>query len=124
MSRYENCTSISPECPVEETVYGYYPSLGANAWGTAFFGVCCIVNLFLGWRYKTWTYMIAMCLATATSCAGYAGRVLMHDNPWDDSAFMLQIITLTFSPAFNSAAIVRLASLPYWTIQLTSSLST
>jgi hypothetical protein len=97
--RYDNCTDITPECPIEETIYGYYPSLGANGWGAGF------VNLFLGWRYKTWTYMIAMTLATFTSCLGYVGRVLMHDNPWDEPAFMLQIITLTFSPAFNSAAI-------------------
>lgn len=109
MSNFENCTSISPECPVEETVYGYYPSLAANGWGAGFFGLCFLVNIYLGWRYKTWTYMIAMSLATATSSIGYAGRVMMNDNPWDDPAFMLQIITLTFSPAFNSAAIVRVA---------------
>ncbi|ETN42718.1 uncharacterized protein HMPREF1541_01876 [Cyphellophora europaea CBS 101466] len=101
----ENCTSISPECPVEETIYGYYPSLSANAWGAGFFGLCFFVNAYLGWRYRLWTYMLAMCLATATSSAGYGGRIIMHDNPWDEPGFMLQIITLTFSPAFNSAAI-------------------
>lgn len=112
MSQYQNCTDITPECPVEGTIYGYYPSLGANGWGAGFFGLCFFVNAYLGWRYKMWTYMIAMCLATFTSSIGYVGRVLMHDNPWDDNAFMLQIITLTFSPAFNSAAIVSSAISP------------
>jgi hypothetical protein len=103
----DNCTSISPECPIEETIYGYYPSLGANSWGVAFFGLCCLINIALGWRFKTWTYMIAMVLATFTSSLGYVGRIIMHNNPWNEPGFMLQIILLTFSPAFNSAAIVR-----------------
>jgi hypothetical protein len=112
MSQYDNCTDISPACPVEETIYGYYPSLGANGWGAGFFGLCLFVNIFLGWRYKLWTYMIAMCLACLTSTLGYIGRILMNDNPWDEPSFLLQIITLTFSPAFNSAAIVSQHSLP------------
>ena len=105
----DNCTSISPACPIEETIYGYYPSLGANAWGVGFFGLCLIVNIGLGWRFKTWTYMLAMVLATFTSSLGYVGRVIMHNNPWDETGFMIQIILLTFSPAFNSAAIVGLS---------------
>lgn len=99
-----NCTDITLACPVELTVYGYYPSIGANAYAVAVFSVCLVVNLALGWRFRTWTYLIAMSLACATSVGGYAGRIAMHDNPWS-SAFELQIILLTFSPAFNSAAI-------------------
>lgn len=26
-----NCTSVSPQCPVDQTIYGYTPNLGANA---------------------------------------------------------------------------------------------
>jgi hypothetical protein len=55
-----DCTEVSEQCPVENSIYGYYPNLEANAFFTALFAVCCVVNLFLGWRYKTWTYMVAM----------------------------------------------------------------
>lgn len=43
---------------MEATLYGYYPSLGWNAFFVGIFGICCIVNLGLGIRYKTWTYMV------------------------------------------------------------------
>ncbi|KAI4211037.1 MAG: hypothetical protein LQ351_006157 [Letrouitia transgressa] len=35
--RYENCTQVTPECPSEATIYGYYPNLGANIFFLAFF---------------------------------------------------------------------------------------
>jgi hypothetical protein len=31
------CTDVTPQCPVEHTIYGYYPSIGANAFFTIFF---------------------------------------------------------------------------------------
>ncbi|KPI35282.1 Sphingoid long-chain base transporter RSB1 [Cyphellophora attinorum] len=86
-----NCTDITPACPVELTVYGYYPTISANAYAVAVFSLSLVVNLALGYRFRTWTYLIAMGLACATSIGGYAGRLAMHDNPWS-SAFELQII--------------------------------
>ncbi|KIX02828.1 uncharacterized protein Z518_08771 [Rhinocladiella mackenziei CBS 650.93] len=105
MSSGDNCTDVTPECPVELSVYGYRPSIPANAFFAGFFGICCIVNLGLGIRYKTWTYMIALCLACLTETIGYVGRILMHDNPFADPGFMSQICCLIIAPAFNSAAI-------------------
>lgn len=104
-SSTDDCLSISLQCPVEATIYGYYPSLPANAFAVAVFAICLIVNVALGCRYKTWTYLIAVILACSTSTAGYAGRIIMHDNPWDGVGFKLQAVTLTFSPAFNAAAV-------------------
>lgn len=53
------CTAITDECTVERTIYGYYPSLGANAFFVAFFSLGFILNLAFGIRYKTWTYMVS-----------------------------------------------------------------
>lgn len=64
----QNCTSESIYCPVEFTIYGYEPSLGANAFFCAFFAICCLINFVAGIRFKTWTYMIALvfgCLGEA-----------------------------------------------------------
>jgi hypothetical protein len=52
------CVEVGPECHVEGTLYGYYPSIGANAFFVAFFALCLVVQLGLGIRYKTWTYMV------------------------------------------------------------------
>ena len=54
------CDNVSPDCPVEVSIYGYYPSLPANAFFAAFFGVCLVIQLALGFRYKTWTFLIAL----------------------------------------------------------------
>ncbi|KAH0840515.1 putative RTA1 domain protein [Fonsecaea pedrosoi] len=100
-----DCNEVSEQCPVEASIYGYYPTLGSNAFFSALFGLCFIINLGLGWRYRTWSYMTAMTLACISSCIGYVGRCLMHRNPYDSVGFEIQICCLTFAPAFNAAAI-------------------
>ncbi|KAJ4299022.1 hypothetical protein N0V90_004266 [Kalmusia sp. IMI 367209] len=101
----DTCTAVGPGCPVEATLYGYYPSLPWNAFFVGFFGLCCVLNLGLGIRYKTWTYMIALCLGCGAEAAGYIGRVMMHNNPYNDIGFQIQICLLIISPAFVSAGI-------------------
>jgi len=100
------CTKVSlPNCPVQRTVYGYYPSLSANAFFCAWFGVFLLLNLILGIRYKTWTYMLALTLGCLTEIIGYIGRIMMHYNPWSVTGFQMQICCIILGPAFNSAAI-------------------
>lgn len=99
------CTEISPECTLADSIYGYYPSLAANAFFLAWFALFLILNLVLGLRYKTWSYMVAMCLACVAEALGYVGRILLHHNPYDSVGFEIQICCLILAPAFNSAAI-------------------
>ncbi|EXJ91245.1 hypothetical protein A1O1_04355 [Capronia coronata CBS 617.96] len=105
MSSTDECVDVSPECPVQASIYGYYPNLGANAFFLAFFALCLLLNLGLGIRYKTWTYMVALCLGCLTELIGYVGRLIMRGNPFADSGFITQICCLIIAPAFNSAAI-------------------
>lgn len=100
-----DCNEVSEACPVQASIYGYYPILACNAFFAALFGICFIVNIGLGCRYRTWTYMLAMGLACAAGCIGYIGRCIMHDNPFDSLGFEMQICCLTFSPALNSAGL-------------------
>lgn len=100
-----NCDAVSENCPVEASIYGYYPTIGWNAFFAALFGLCFFVNLYFGLRFRTWTYMLAMSGACITSTVGYAGRVVMHDNPFGLQGFQMQICALTMSAAFNAAAI-------------------
>ncbi|KAF2123538.1 RTA1-domain-containing protein [Dothidotthia symphoricarpi CBS 119687] len=101
----ESCLKVGPGCPVEGTLYGYYPSLPANAFFAAVFALCFILQLIFGIKYKTWTYMIALGLGCVSEAAGYGGRIMMHANPFDDNGFQLQICLLIISPAFISAGI-------------------
>ena len=54
------CLAISPDCTIEKTTYGYYPSLAGNAFFAAFFGVLLVAQLFQGLKWKSWTYLIAL----------------------------------------------------------------
>lgn len=101
----EWCTSVTPECPVDATVYGYYPSLPWNAFFAATFGLAFILQLLLGIRYKTYTYMIGVGLGCLGELIGYIGRIMLHDNPYSDTGFTIQIVLLIFSPAFLAAGI-------------------
>jgi hypothetical protein len=77
----------------------------ANAFFAAFFGLALLIQLFLGIRYKTWTYMIAIVLGCLAECVGYIGRIMMSNNPYDDNGFKIQIVLLIFAPAFLAAGI-------------------
>lgn len=59
----DTCTQVGPDCPVEGTILGYYPDIGVNAAYAGFFALCAIINLGLGLRYKTWTYMVSVLLS-------------------------------------------------------------
>ncbi|KAJ9617560.1 hypothetical protein H2204_013691 [Knufia peltigerae] len=98
-----NCT-ISV-CPVELSIYGYRASLPLSVALIALYGVCCIVQIGLGWRYKTWGFMTAMLLGCIDEILGYVGRIMMYKNPWNHDAFIMQIVLITIGPVFFSAAI-------------------
>ncbi|KAF9699448.1 hypothetical protein EKO04_002093 [Ascochyta lentis] len=99
------CTQVTPECPVEGTIYGYYPSIGWNSAFAGFFGLALLINVFLGIRYRTWSFAIAMSLGCIGELVGYIGRIIMWNNPFDEAGFQMQICCLIIAPAFVSAAI-------------------
>lgn len=96
---------ISPLCPVEQTIYGYYPSLPANAFFLAVFAALTLSNLVLGLRFRTYTYTVAMFFGCFGEAIGYVGRLLLHRNPYSQVGFQIQICCLILSPAFIAAAI-------------------
>ncbi|KAE8451356.1 hypothetical protein EG329_003985 [Mollisiaceae sp. DMI_Dod_QoI] len=102
---YHNCNSVSPECPVSGTTYGYTPNLGANAFFCAFFGLFLAANVLLPFKYKTWTYGTIISLGALCEVIGYVGRIIMHSNPWSDAGFEAQICCLIIAPSFFAAAL-------------------
>lgn len=100
------CTEVTPDCPVEGTLYGYYPNLGANAFFAAFFGFCFLIQLGLGIKYRTWTYLIALGFGCVGEMIGYIGRIMLNENPYaENGGFEMQICCLIISPAFISAGV-------------------
>lgn len=76
---YNNCTHLSDVCPIQGTIYGYRPSLPFNALFLGIFAASTAVHLFQGWHYKTWSFLIAMCIGGFCEVAGEVGRLLMYD---------------------------------------------
>ncbi len=84
-----NCTL--DVCPVQASVYGYRPSLPANITFIALYGLVMVIHAYLGVRWKTWWFSGCVLIGAINAIIGYAGRVLMWYNPFNFSAFMIQI---------------------------------
>ncbi|KAL4815747.1 RTA1 like protein-domain-containing protein [Aspergillus spinulosporus] len=92
-------------CPLSMASFEYIPRLWAQILFMGLFGLAFLIHFFLGIRYKTYTFMVAMMLGLAGEVVGYGGRVLLHDNPFNDDAFLQYLVALTIAPAFLTAAI-------------------
>lgn len=91
-----NCT-VSV-CPVALSVYGYRPSLPGSISLIALYSICALIQIIMGWRYKTWGFMAAMLLGCIDEIMGYVGRVLYYQNPWGQAGFLMQIGKLCLTP--------------------------
>ncbi|KAF4457887.1 Sphingoid long-chain base transporter RSB1 [Fusarium austroafricanum] len=103
----DNCKSVSSECPVEDTIYGYVPNMGGNAFYAIIFGVCTLVQAYYLIRYwQKWKgYTILVLLGCLMECGGYACRMLMSKNPWDGGSTSIQFVLLMIGPSFLAAAL-------------------
>ncbi|KAI5240882.1 parasitic phase-specific protein PSP-1 [Aureobasidium subglaciale] len=103
-TRPAHCTKDT--CPASYSIYGYAPNLGANAFFVALFAISCLVFCYQARLYRTWLgFSIAMILGTSLESIG----------------FKLNIVLLTFAPAFLTAGIYLL--LKQLTISLAPALS-
>ncbi|KAJ4250191.1 hypothetical protein NW762_012006 [Fusarium torreyae] len=105
MGTFDNCTEVTPACPVEATTYGYTPALGPNAALLAIFAICAIVQIAVGIWKRVYSYSIAIAVGSAIEAVGYGGRLAMHNNPWSSSGFTIQITCLIIGPSFVAAGI-------------------
>jgi len=100
-----SCTKVSIYCPVEKTVLGYYPSLGANAFLAAGFGACMIGLVATGVMKKTWGYSFALTAGCILEFAGYVARTQLHYNPFNQDAFKTQICAIVLGPTLICVSI-------------------
>lgn len=94
-------------------VFNYQPNLGANAFFGVVFALCLMVQLFFGIKHKTWGYMAAMLLGLLLEVVGYAGRIMLNSNPFNNDAFLQYLVTLTIAPALFTAAVSVFIALSY-----------
>ena len=92
-------------CPISKSVFEYRPSLGANAAFLALFALTGLAHVAQGIITKKRAFWISVALGCLTEVIGYAGRLMMWNNPFDGNGFLIQICCLTIAPAFFAAAI-------------------
>ncbi|KEY71918.1 hypothetical protein S7711_09121 [Stachybotrys chartarum IBT 7711] len=102
---FDTCDRVSPECPVEYTLYGDFFTLGATATYAAIFGGFLTAQVPLTLRAKTWSYGAWLAAGTAFECIGYICRCVMSQNPWNYDAFVGQYLCLVLGPTLAAAAI-------------------
>ena len=83
----------------------YLPTVAGNALYAAIFGLLVICQIGFGIRYKTWGYMIALLCGLVIEIVGYIGRIMMHNNIFDNNSFIMYLVCLTIAPAFLGAGI-------------------
>lgn len=70
VARERECVSVSEECPVTESFYGYAPSNPPNATLLALFGLALIVHSAQAIYYRTWGTFIAFSLGCLSEVIG------------------------------------------------------
>ena len=104
MPHLKDCTLQT--CPVSASVYGYRPSIPANAFFLAVFVLLGVAQLIQGIRRKTWFFgamMVLGCAGEATGEAvgllprksgieadgrtGYAGRIILHGDVFSNVGY-------------------------------------
>ena len=78
-------------CPEVYASIDYVPNLGGNAFYLAWFAALGLVQLVVGTRYHTWTFMTAMLGGCILEVLGYAARVLMHENVFNFNWFLMYV---------------------------------
>lgn len=84
-----NCTLDI--CPLEASLLRYRPSLPVNSLFIAIFGLSTVVHLAQGFRTRSWGFMASIVCGNLIEIVGYAGRILLQDNPFVFSGFVMQI---------------------------------
>ncbi|RYP80882.1 hypothetical protein DL769_002260 [Monosporascus sp. CRB-8-3] len=87
----EQCTEVTPRCPVEATPYGYYLVLRANSALCAVFGVLCILQVIFCFLTRVGAYSTVITCGCLLQCLGYGGRLIMQNNPLGPAGMKLQI---------------------------------
>lgn len=70
VARERQCTSVSEECPVTSSFYGYAPSYPPNAILLALFGLAFIIHTAQGLYFRTWGILVAFSLGCLCEVIG------------------------------------------------------
>lgn len=80
---YSSCDEVTSACPIEAILYGYRPTLGATALFAAIFALNLVITLVFMARSRLWSFQAWLSVGLIFEIIGYAGRLMMHQDPWN-----------------------------------------
>jgi hypothetical protein len=92
-------------CDLTLAHINYPPSIGGNALFAGIFAGYFLVQLLLGFKFRSWGFMATTTIGMMTEVIGYVARLMMHNNPFSRTDFLMYLVTLTIAPAFPGAAV-------------------
>ncbi|KAK6394163.1 hypothetical protein LTR65_002009 [Meristemomyces frigidus] len=99
-----DCTKDT--CPASDSIYGYAPNLYFNIAFTAIFAISGLGFSHQACIWKNWRWFsLSLAAGGLMETGGYIGRILLHNDPFSDIGFKLNVVLLTIAPAFVSAGI-------------------
>jgi cell shape-determining protein MreD len=76
-------------CCLEQSDFLYIPSFGCNLFFTIYFAVAMAPQIWLACTHRTWSFAIAICMGLIIEVVGYAGRLMLHEDPFDGNGFLM-----------------------------------
>jgi hypothetical protein len=103
----QGCTKET--CDPIWSIYGYRPSLPFTLLFLTIFALSALAFLIQGLQprtcSKTWFFTTAMIIGSSSEVLGYVAKLLLYNDPFSDLGFKMNVVLLTFAPAFYAAAI-------------------
>lgn len=99
----QGCTKST--CPVSDPIYDYTPSLAATIIFLVLFALSGITHTWQGIRYRSWFFASVMVIGCTAEVLGYVAKLMLWNDPFSSTGFQLNVVVLTFAPAFYSAGI-------------------
>lgn len=102
---YDTCDDVSDLCPIEATLYGHRPNLGAAIFFALLFTVCFLAQLAFAFRMRGWAFSIWILIGLAFEMTGYFARISLWQNAWNFASMASHLIGLILGPSFINAAV-------------------
>ena len=92
-------------CPLDDAFIHYQPTVVGNSIYLAFFAAILIAQTVQAITYRTPGFYVGVFCGLVLEIVGYAGRLLLHNDPFNINYFIIYLVCLTIAPAFVMASI-------------------
>jgi hypothetical protein len=98
-------------CDPIYSIYRYRPSLLFTLLFLTIFALSALAFLIQGLLPRTrsdyWFFTTTMIIGSNSEVLGYVAKLLLYNNPFSELGFKMNVVLLTFAPAFYEAGVSK-----------------